>query len=105
MVLGIPAHGRDVSEPYSFIVGDMSSSWRRFFLLLDTYLGVIGSSSFDLVVPKPCSSTIDARVKLETVSAMPYVAWVGEVDPSEVGRTKFVLFVFLLTTNSLSKPI
>jgi hypothetical protein len=48
VVLGVPAHGRDVSEPYSFVVGDLSCSWRLFILLLDTCLGVIGSSSLDL---------------------------------------------------------
>jgi hypothetical protein len=36
VVLGKPARGRDVSKPYSSVVGDLSSSWRLFFLLLDT---------------------------------------------------------------------
>jgi hypothetical protein len=39
VVLGKPARGRDVSEPYSSVLGDLSSSWRLFFLLLDTCWG------------------------------------------------------------------
>jgi hypothetical protein len=58
-----------------------------FFLFLDTCLGLIGSSSLDLVVPEPCSYAIDARVKLETASTMSSVSCVGEIDPIEVGRT------------------
>ena len=74
VVLGKPACGRDVSEPYSSVVGDLSSSWRLFFLLLDTCLGVIGSSSLDLAVPEPCSSPFDARAKLEPASTVPSVS-------------------------------
>jgi hypothetical protein len=55
-------------------------------LLLDTCLGVIGSSSLDLVVPEPCLYAIDARVKLETASTVSFVSCVGEVNPIEVGQ-------------------
>jgi hypothetical protein len=54
-----------------------------FLLVLDTCLGIIGASSLDLVVLEPCTSVIDARVKLETASTMPFVSCVGEV-----GRTR-----------------
>jgi hypothetical protein len=79
VVLGIPARGRDVSEHYLSVVGDLSSSWRLFFLFLDTCWGVIGSSSLDLAVPEPCSSAIDARAKLEPASTVPFVSlcWGG----------------------------
>jgi hypothetical protein len=56
-------------------------------LLLDICLGVIMSSSLDLDVLEPCSSAIDARVKLETASIVSFVSCVGEIDPIEVGRT------------------
>jgi hypothetical protein len=39
VVLRKHARGRDVSEPFSSVVGDLSSSWRLFFLLLDTCWG------------------------------------------------------------------
>jgi hypothetical protein len=87
VMLVIRAHGRGVSELYSSIVGELSSSWRFYFLLLDICLGFVGSSSLDLDVPEPCSSSIDARVKLEKAFAM-FAPCVGEVEPSEVGRTR-----------------
>jgi hypothetical protein len=65
-------------------------------------LGVFGSSSLDLVVPEPCSSAIDARVKLETASTVSSGSCVGEIDPIEVGRTHVSDLCVQLTPNSLS---
>jgi hypothetical protein len=38
-MLRVLAHGRDVSEPYSFVVEDLPSSWRLFSLLLAKCFG------------------------------------------------------------------
>ena len=105
VVLGTPACGRDVSEPYSSVVGDLSSSWRLFFLLLDTCWGVIGSSSLDLTVPEPCHLLSTHAPSLGRLLLCRLFPCVGEVDPSEVGRTIFLIFAVHLTPSSLSAGV
>jgi hypothetical protein len=88
VVLGVFAHGRTCRNLNRLLSETCRGSGGFVFMLLDTCLVVIGSSSLDLVVLEPCSYAIDARVKLETASTtVSFVSCVGETNPIQVGQT------------------